>query len=551
MYSIVGIDFGTSTTVVRIRNCDDESIEHFNAAVLLLGIRSLKDINGEDSFPTVIFKRAGGHVLYGHEAENSAFRRRRDGDELIRNFKMDLLAVDIDKQEKAKRYVRHFFGFIKQRIDEQRFDLGLEDKLVVAVSVPAKWPKDVRDFMRSVTFDVGLAKSTDEVRVIDEPTAASRATLMGHLPDLVANGILGTGKFNVVMVDMGAGTSDLVIFKLTIDGSGQMHVDSQMSYPTVDNPNLCGGREIDEILCNYVVSVGGETAVKNRTRIEYALKKFKENHLSLALKNGETVDIRDEMYFEGDAYSNLEPITPDLFLKMTMGHWESWDSVVKAAMSESKRRIGIGPDDVDLVILTGGHSFWYLVSDYFSGKNISSIRPLPFRKIRQSARRILCEVNRSATVANGLALGEHVLPFVKTSANRYSLVISVGGVENPDEKVVADACSILPLSTEVEFNGMLSDGYEAYLIPVQVVLKCGSQFGTMREIIREGVEIARPDNAAPKEPLRWKSVMKAGVDDAYRVQLFGLAVAMRLDESGQMIGVPKYTEFDLVVGDES
>ena len=97
MKLIVGIDFGTSTTVVRYRMEDSEIIQ------------SLKDANGtSDIIPTVIFRNSDYDTTeYGVQALTSA---AANGKECIANFKMDLL--DPEKREHAKELIEEYLKYI-------------------------------------------------------------------------------------------------------------------------------------------------------------------------------------------------------------------------------------------------------------------------------------------------------------------------------------------------------------------------------------------------------------------------------------------------------
>ena len=94
MKLIVGIDFGTSTTVVRYRMEDSEIIQ------------SLKDANGtSDIIPTVIFRNSDYDTTeYGVQALTSATSAVNG--ETIANFKMDLL--DPEKREHAKELIEEY-----------------------------------------------------------------------------------------------------------------------------------------------------------------------------------------------------------------------------------------------------------------------------------------------------------------------------------------------------------------------------------------------------------------------------------------------------------
>lgn len=532
-YTIIGIDFGTSTTVVRVRNYDP-----LNKNGVIGSILPLKDINGQDSFPTIIFKRKDGTYLCGNEAELYTTRRLGKQEEIIRNFKMDLVSVDEKKRLIAKEYTKQFFIFIKNCIDAQKYDLALEDDIVVSVSVPAKWPKDVRDYMRLIITEVGIIKQVDKVVVVEEPMAASRATLMTHLPDLLSKGIISIGESNVMMIDMGAGTSDIAIFKLNLGKKGELDVGAIVTYPPIDNPNFCGGREIDRMLTDYVMTIAGQSARNNKPRIEYALKLFKEKVLSLSLKQGEAADIREEMYFDSEEFSDLSPITPALFEELTHEHWKKWQSLLNESLREAKQNIGIGTENIDLIILTGGHSNWHFIEDYMMGKEVLSLPLLHFCKIEKARERILCEVNRSATVANGLALGEEMLPFIKTTSNQYAIRMFLGNALS-EIKIIARSNEQLPISKDIDFGKTTLSTARDVLIRVELL--CGEKEETMRVVTSSEGILEMPDNVDEDNTMCFNAKGLVNIDTDYKVEVRFIATQLDVNKQGTMIGIPKYT----------
>lgn len=530
-YSIVGIDLGTSTTVVRVRNYAKGSAR--------AQTKVLNDVNGESSFATVIFRREDGLSFYGSAAENMA-GRQSVGEVLIRNFKMDLISPDEDKRMEAQELVVEFLEFIGRELDEQRCEVDLQDEVIVAASVPAKWPRDVRDFMREAIVRAEIVTDPGKVRIVDEPTAAAHAVLVARMPDLVESGILETGSCNVMMVDMGAGTTDLAVFRLNISPEGQLSVDSVVCYPPVGNPCFCGGREIDARLTEYAVKVGGESAERNRARLEYELKKMKENQISPAFREGIPCDLRDALIFSGPEYRSLEPMDRRMFERMTGEHWKNWRALVAGAIARAKDLTGIGPNDIDLLVLTGGHSAWYCVDELFAGRALDGVEPLSFAKLKKDPGRVLCEVNRSATVANGLALDDMPLPFVKTTANKYVLRMVFPGGGTSDQ-TVAEANEPLPCKRTLEFTSEIKDADPEQRMPIAVELLYEAEEGVLRSAVRTEVEVEPPDNLTRGASMRLIAGIRVEIDTDYIVYALGRVTAAEVD-GGKLVGVPKLTE---------
>ena len=77
---VIGIDFGTSTSVVRIKTYKDgKAIDDKRAADYVR-------FNNRNTVPTLIYETTDGKFFIGHEAENAAVKG-----ELYQNFKLDLI----------------------------------------------------------------------------------------------------------------------------------------------------------------------------------------------------------------------------------------------------------------------------------------------------------------------------------------------------------------------------------------------------------------------------------------------------------------------------
>ena len=195
---IVGIDFGTSTTVVRYKNTGTNDI------------LPVRDKNGQNTYiPSAIFRIQGQQQsLYGHEALN-AKDSGMEG-ELITNFKMGLLDRE-DVKEQKKQYIQEFLRFVYQCFENETQGMAY-DSLDVYVSYPAKWSSDFVDFMKDAVKKAGFIGN---IYGINEPKAATYNMLHRHLSHLQKSKMLTQGKpMHVFMLDMGAGTTDIVIIRL-------------------------------------------------------------------------------------------------------------------------------------------------------------------------------------------------------------------------------------------------------------------------------------------------------------------------------------------------
>ena len=84
-------------------------------------------------------------------------------------------------------------------------------------------------------------------------TAAAVASFNEREQELKRAGLyFADTTYKAMMVDMGAGTTDIVLFEYRIE-NGKLHINNPVTYPTAESTRLCGGREIDDILSEFCI----------------------------------------------------------------------------------------------------------------------------------------------------------------------------------------------------------------------------------------------------------------------------------------------------------
>lgn len=425
-YSVIGIDFGTSTTVVRVLHYKEDGPDPQAAFVTDIDDRT-------DFIPTLVLERdVDGQTIWdsGIEANNIAKQcKNRDVENfsLYSNFKVDLVSNDKAKKEKAEKLTGKFFEFIVKRILtlKRSGKLTLLENVKVCVSVPSKWPMDAREFMRDVVvkatkivFDKEQEHITiGSVTIVSEPEAAAKMTLLSPKGRELIKGA-GKGTVNVLVLDMGAGTTDLSIFKLELTKCSQFKAFDVLSYPPADSDLWCGGGEIDKCLLKEVMCRGVKVKPERAIQKLNAIKLMKETGLSPVLRdNTSTFCISDQDGFETYQGEELDRVR---FEKLTRELWGRLHKLIKEACDTYNKKHNVGPADIDFVILTGGHSNWYCVEEFFKGQPLAGWSSLGFKKIEKDANRILFDVNRSATVAEGLVRNDLTCEFGGAAGDQFA-----------------------------------------------------------------------------------------------------------------------------------
>lgn len=261
----VGIDFGTSTTVVSVIKKDKDG----NLCSEPLQIAQPDGRGGcseQEIVNSVLAwiqpKNADGQLLFGKTAYElkSTLKPNKN---VFSSFKMDL-GLDIgptypdtvlskkDNQpytiETAKDATYCFFKQLKKAIEEAVKKENLPDKIEYAISVPASFLTNQRADLLDSIHKAGL--SISESCLIDEPNAAFLSFFYDNIVekrdvDLLKK--LLSESINVLVYDFGAGTCDISILSVTAQNKALQSKNIAISKFTA-----LGGDNIDRDIAKYL-----------------------------------------------------------------------------------------------------------------------------------------------------------------------------------------------------------------------------------------------------------------------------------------------------------
>lgn len=240
---IIAIDFGTSTSVVRVkRYLDGKPIGD------RLETKAVTFNMGSTVVPTLIQRRDTGETLYfGYDAEIP-----RRNTMILRNFKTEIEAANPEIKAKARELTADFFRYLYKTYREQSLDGHLgekDDRERTVISYPVKWSEDTKAFMLETARSVGFPNVEGQ----DEAQAAIQAVTIQSEKQLRDSGYLTVGQPAVILlIDMGAGTTDLVLCRYTPGDAARTEI--LASWPQGDGA-LFGGQEVDELLRRYIKSL--------------------------------------------------------------------------------------------------------------------------------------------------------------------------------------------------------------------------------------------------------------------------------------------------------
>ena len=384
---LVGIDFGTSTSVIRVKRYKDGQPvdDRFSKIDVVFG-------SGSQMVPTLIQKTSKG-TYYGYEAEIP----KEKGEKLCQNFKINLESNDSAKKAEACELTEEFFSYLgkEYRAQSEGGYLGdPTDAERTIVSYPVKWCDETKRFMVNAAKKAGFKN----VEGMDEAQAAIHAVTVQYENLLTKNGIFKYNvPCNILLIDMGAGTTDLVMCCYTPGKNAKTEI--LCTWP-LSGDVLFGGKEVDEKLIDYVRDLMPmdnpmSSGILKKVGIK-EFKSWKESVVSPALQRNEIVetfskvdDIAELMDLDMDPY-NIDRTTLERYLA---DYLDMLPQLVNGCIEKS----GLCHGDIDLVILTGGHSQWYFVDSILQN---ATLVDLP--RIQKDLNRILKISRPQETVALGM-----------------------------------------------------------------------------------------------------------------------------------------------------
>jgi len=221
--TFIGIDFGTSTTVVSIAKIDRESKDIVTEAIWLNQKFDDGAVMSAEKIPTVI-SWYNNQLLVGMGAADLKYQLKK-GVNVWYSFKMELgedlgskyYSSELDRNSDTpilnpKDAAKVFFQYLKAQIDRYVRTKGLPTHLQFAVSIPASFEANQRKELIYALEQNGIA--INKQSLIDEPNAAflSYVEVSSHenSPLRIPEG----DNPKILVFDFGAGTCDISILEL-------------------------------------------------------------------------------------------------------------------------------------------------------------------------------------------------------------------------------------------------------------------------------------------------------------------------------------------------
>ena len=247
----VGIDFGTSTTVVSIASINEKGdlvVVHIPLKQELFNGRNATDYKVNSA---VALKK--NKILIGKGAKEESKTLKRNVN-YWQSFKMELgtdkgcaypySELNGDKGvliQNPKDVTTLFFKFLKKMIEDYISENNLPSAIKYAVTIPASFESpprlDLLHCLENANIDV------EESCLIDEPNAAFLSYFLDNRPNKKDIYIPEEYNPNVLVFDFGAGTCDISILEI-----GQNHKGLNTKNIAISQYSEIGGDNIDEMI---------------------------------------------------------------------------------------------------------------------------------------------------------------------------------------------------------------------------------------------------------------------------------------------------------------
>ncbi len=281
--AFLGVDFGTSTTVVSLISRGDSG-RAITVRPLTISQPSLHGGVVRDEIVNSVLAFRNDTLLFGRDAYNLR-SRSTEGRNSFSSFKMGL-GLDLGPEfgatvlpagrvpgitiERPADAAREFFKLLTHAVHDELAKLGMTRGARFAFSVPAAFQANQRrDLMAAIR---GCGIEVDESCLIDEPNAAFLSYIheVARSPDgqdLVARA--KREKISVLVYDLGAGTCDVSLLDFSIAGERVTSRNRAISKFTA-----LGGDDIDHEIARRVLS--GQLRQADGSEVEFTALDIEE-----------------------------------------------------------------------------------------------------------------------------------------------------------------------------------------------------------------------------------------------------------------------------------
>ncbi len=353
MARILGIDLGTTNSVVAIMQGDSPSI--------------IPNDVGDRITPSIVYFQDNGSLLVGKKARRAAGLNPERSVFSIKRHMGTAFRVEVDGQKHTPQEISAAI-LQKMKVDAENY-LG-EECTQAVITVPAYFT----DAQRQATRDAGQIAGFHVRRIIDEPTAAAISYGLEKEQDQV-----------LMVYDLGGGTFDVSIIEM---------VESVFQVLSIKGNNHLGGDDFDQRIVEYLIKRFKEKEGIDLSNDTKALFRLREAAQEAKIElSGVT---NTQIIIDAIAMTSSGPLTLDE--ELTRANFESLvHDLLEMTIEPTRQAIkdaGLTPEDISNVLLVGGST------------RIPAVQQLVAKIVSKEPRK---DVNPDECVALGAAVQASIL----------------------------------------------------------------------------------------------------------------------------------------------
>lgn len=327
MSRTMGIDLGTS-----------------NSAAALIKDGKIKLVPASEGptsygkmFPSIVAFREDGEIVVGKNAKSYAYAHPERTVRWIKRKMGTDYTVNIDGYMYTPQEISALI-IKKMKNDAEAFIDEKIDKAVI--SAPAYFNNN----QRNATKQAGEIAGLEVLRIVSEPTAAS-----------LAYGLDKTQKnLKIAVLDLGAGTFDVTILQMN---------NSVFQVLSTSGDTRLGGKDMDDAILDYLVN---EIEEKNGVNLEDDRKNLNRlrdagETAKIQLSTKRLATVKTQLDVSGSRLNPNITLTRKKLEELIKPQLDRLQYPVEQALRDS----GLGPQDIDKLVLVGGPTRMPIVREYF------------------------------------------------------------------------------------------------------------------------------------------------------------------------------------------
>jgi len=309
-FEVVGIDLGTTNSVVSVMK-DDEVVHTI--------------FDGSSLLPSVVHVLENSELIVGQKAKNVL---AIEPDSTVASIKRKMGSDEKISLRDKKYLPQEISSFILKRIKKDTSkEFGIDVKECI-ITVPAYFDEKQRE----ATVEAAKLAGLEVLRIINEPTAAALSFGADKEEEAV-----------YVVYDLGGGTFDVSVIE---------NSDAMIEVLSTMGDNHLGGDDFDKKLADFIWQKSKNSVDKSK-KLDIKLLQLAEK-IKKELSFKDKVEIKERFFARvGNSAVHLElEVTREEFEKLIEDDVKRTVELLKKAVEDAEYEL----EEIDTIILTGGSS---------------------------------------------------------------------------------------------------------------------------------------------------------------------------------------------------